>query len=73
MLVILPLMHQIEMSVTEVWEDSLGQEVATIFEGYQPAGNYIAEFDAAKLASGVYFYRLQSDNVSIAKKLIHMK
>ncbi len=53
--------------------NTLGQEVATIFKGYQAAGNYSAIFDGSKLTSGVYFYRLQSDNVSITKKFILMK
>lgn len=51
----------------------LGQEVATIFEGNQNAGNYVATFDASKLSSGVYMYRLESGNVSITKKFILMK
>ncbi len=51
----------------------LGQEVATLFEGMQNAGNYTAEFTAAGLSSGVYMYRLHSDNVSITKKFVLMK
>ena len=51
----------------------LGQEVATIFEGNQNAGNYIATFDASNLSSGVYMYRLESENVSITKKLVLIK
>lgn len=51
----------------------LGQEVATIFEGNQNAGNYVAVFDASNLSSGVYMYRLESGNTSITKKLILMK
>jgi Secretion system C-terminal sorting domain len=51
----------------------LGQEVATLFSGVQNAGNYVASFNAARFASGVYFYRLQSGNVSITKKLMLMK
>jgi hypothetical protein len=50
--------------------NSFGQEVATIFEGVQNAGNYVATFDATGLASGVYLYRLQSGNISITKKLV---
>jgi hypothetical protein len=53
--------------------NSFGQEVATIFDGVQNAGNYVATFDATGLASGVYLYRLQSENVSITKKLILAK
>jgi hypothetical protein len=51
----------------------LGQEVATIFSGVQPAGNYSATFDGSRLASGVYMYSLQSEGVSITKKLVLMK
>ncbi len=51
----------------------LGQLVATIFEGNQNPGNYVATFDAFNLSSGVYMYRLESNNVSITKKLILMK
>jgi len=53
--------------------NNLGQEVATVFEGTQQAGNYVATFDGSGLASGVYLYRLESGNVSLAKKLVLMK
>lgn len=53
--------------------NNLGQEVSTIFSGNQNAGNYIATFDGTGLATGVYMYRLQSENVSISKKFILMK
>lgn len=51
----------------------LGQEVATIFRGFQNTGKYIATFNATNLASGIYFYRLQAGNVSLTKKMILMK
>ena len=38
----------------------LGTEVATLVDEYKPAGSYEVEFDASKLSSGVYLYRLQS-------------
>jgi hypothetical protein len=38
----------------------LGREVALLFEGMRPAGVYIVSFDASKLVSGSYFYRLQA-------------
>ena len=53
--------------------NSLGEKVATIFNGYQKAGNYKATFDGSGLASGIYVYRLESGNVSIAKKFILAK
>jgi hypothetical protein len=51
----------------------LGHEVATLFEGHQPMGNYVATFDASGLPSGVYFYRLQSGGTSLTKKLVLVK
>jgi hypothetical protein len=51
----------------------LGMEVATLFSGVQDAGKYVATFDAAKFASGVYFYRLQAGSVSITKQMVFMK
>jgi hypothetical protein len=53
--------------------NTLGQEVSTLFEGFQNAGKYIADFDGSKLASGVYLYKLQSNGISITKKLVLMK
>ncbi len=53
--------------------NTLGQEVATLFDGTQNAGKYVATFDGKGLTSGVYFYRLQSGTVSLTQKLILMK
>jgi hypothetical protein len=70
---------QIEYAVPQTGHVSLkvyntqGQEVATLFDGVQQAGNYAATFDGAGLASGVYFYRLQSGNVVLTKKLVLMR
>jgi hypothetical protein len=70
---------EIEYSVPQTGHVSLkvyntqGQAVATLFDGAQQSGNYVATFDGAGLASGVYFYRLQSGNVSLTKKLVLMR
>jgi len=53
--------------------DNLGQEIATLFDGIQPIGNYVATFDGTKLAGGVYFYTLKSQGVTITKKLVLIK
>lgn len=53
--------------------NTLGQEVATLFNGNQNAGKYVATFDASNLVSGVYIYQLQSGSVSITKKFVLMK
>lgn len=53
--------------------NTLGEEVATIFDGEQLTGKYIATFEGKGLPSGVYFYRLQSGGVSLTQKLVLMK
>lgn len=49
--------------------DVLGNEVATLVNGYKPAGSYEVEFDASNLASGIYFYKLTMGNFSSTKKM----
>lgn len=53
--------------------DLLGREVATLVDEEKSAGNYKVAFDAGKLVSGVYFYRLQAGDFIQSKKLILMK
>ncbi len=52
----------------------LGQEVATLVDDVKQAGSYRVTFDAGKLSSGVYFYRLNADNGLVAsKKMLLLK
>jgi hypothetical protein len=60
--------------------DILGREVATLVNEEQSPGVYEIEFDASKLPSGVYLYRLratpiggQSGDFSAVKKMILLK
>ena len=53
--------------------DMLGREVATLVNETKSAGNYTATFNATKLPSGVYFYRLQAGTYSNTKKLLLLK
>jgi hypothetical protein len=54
--------------------DLFGREVAVLVDNEQkPAGVYEATFDASKLASGVYTYRLQSSSFIVSKKMVLMK
>lgn len=48
----------------------LGQEVATLVSGVQPAGVHTVTFDAPNLAGGVYLYRLTSGGSSQVKKML---
>ncbi len=38
----------------------LGEEVTTLFEGFQRAGNHTITFNGTGLASGIYFYTLKA-------------
>lgn len=51
----------------------LGQVVTTLVSQEQKPGNYVVNFDASKLASGVYMYRLQSGDYTLTKKLMLLK
>lgn len=51
----------------------VGQEVATVVNTVQPAGNYSVSFDASRLASGVYLYKLQSGSLTSVKKMMLIK
>ena len=51
----------------------LGQEVASLVNQEQNAGNYVALFEANKLSSGVYFYRLEAGSFTQVLKMVLMK
>ncbi len=51
----------------------LGQKVATLVNKVQNAGRYRVNFDASKLTSGVYVYRLQSGSFVQSKKMVLLK
>ena len=53
--------------------DVLGREVATIVSEVMQAGNYSRQWNAEKLPSGVYFYRLQASSFTETKKLILLR
>ncbi|MHB8336102.1 MAG: T9SS type A sorting domain-containing protein [Ignavibacteriaceae bacterium] len=53
--------------------DVLGNEIATLVNEEKSAGSYSVNFNASKLSSGVYFYRMQAGNFAETKKLILMK
>ncbi|MFA6978764.1 MAG: T9SS type A sorting domain-containing protein [Ignavibacteriaceae bacterium] len=53
--------------------DVLGNEVATLVNEEKPAGEYQVEFDGSKLASGIYFYKLQTSKFSAIKKMILLR
>ncbi|HPN36851.1 MAG TPA: T9SS type A sorting domain-containing protein [Melioribacteraceae bacterium] len=53
--------------------DLLGKEVKTLVSERKAGGIYTINLDAAGLPSGIYIYRLITQNYSIAKKLMILK
>ena len=51
----------------------LGQEIASLYEGFQLPGNYTATFDGSGLSSGVYLYQMKADNFSDIKRMLLLK
>ena len=51
----------------------LGQEIASVVNQFQTAGSYTVNFDASKLASGMYLYKIQSGSFSDVKKMMLLK
>jgi hypothetical protein len=51
----------------------LGQQVAMLVQGERDAGYHEVRFDAGRLASGVYFYRLQAGIFVQTDKLLLLK
>lgn len=65
----IPVRERVELKIF----NSLGQEVAALINKELEAGIHRIEFNAASYASGVYFYRLKTDNFVQTKKLLLLK
>lgn len=53
--------------------DVLGQEVETLLNGTQGAGDYRLQWNPVNLPNGVYFYRLQTGDFVETRKLVLLK
>ena len=53
--------------------NAIGSKVATILNEYKQPGNYTVQFNATNLASGIYFYRIESGQFLQIKKMILLK
>lgn len=51
----------------------IGKEIATLVNDYRTAGVYNVTFDASKLSSGVYFYKILTNGFTATKKMVLMK
>ena len=53
--------------------NSVGEEVAQLYNGERETGRYTFEFDASGLPSGIYFYQLKAGSFTETKKMILLK
>ncbi|MDP4117476.1 MAG: T9SS type A sorting domain-containing protein [Bacteroidota bacterium] len=65
----LPKSGQVTIKVYDV----LGNEVRTLVNEYKSAGQYSVNFDAGKLSSGMYIYRITAGGYTSAKKMTLIK
>lgn len=57
---------EVEISLYNV----LGSKIATVFSGYKNAGSHSILFNGSNLSSGVYFYRITTNDFIQTKKMI---
>jgi hypothetical protein len=63
----LPASSQVDLSIFNI----LGQKITTLVSEQQAAGTYEVNWDASGLASGMYFYKLETPaNVQVQKMLL---
>jgi hypothetical protein len=60
-------------NITIIIYDNLGRELTTLLNEQLSAGTYDAEFDGTKYASGVYYYKLITNDYTDAKKMLIIK
>lgn len=65
----LPRSGNVKMTIYDI----MGREVAVPVNGYYGAGKYNVDFDASNIASGIYFYKIETGNYNSIKKMILIK
>ncbi len=65
----LPNAENVNLSVYNV----LGQKVLTLVDGQMDAGVHVVAFDGSSMASGMYFYRIDTKSFSETKKMVMLK
>lgn len=53
--------------------DMQGSRVASLYDGQKPRGTHRMKFDASNIASGIYFYRLQTERAVETRKMLLIK
>ncbi|GAB4184008.1 MAG: hypothetical protein Kow00108_21460 [Calditrichia bacterium] len=67
---VLPKASKVTLKIYNV----LGEEVATILDNEtMSAGPHPVKFDASRLSSGMYLYKITADNFTMTKKMVFLK
>ena len=53
--------------------DTLGREVAVLFDGIRDPGRYTATFDASGLSAGTYVCKMTAGNFVATRRLVLLK
>jgi hypothetical protein len=70
----LPVDAYVELNVFNI----LGQKVTSLVSGHMPAGNHTitwdgTDSDGGQVASGIYFYRISTEDFTASKKMLMLK
>lgn len=65
----IPVSGNVKLSVYNL----LGQEVATLVNGFKQAGSHTVNFEAKGLQSGMYFYKLETASFTQTRKMTLLK
>ena len=53
--------------------DVIGNEIAVLVNSYQASGKYVVNWNGSKYASGIYFYRIETQKFNLVKKMVLIK
>ncbi len=53
--------------------DVTGNEIITVVNGDKQAGNHSVNLNSKRLKSGIYYYRLESGDISLSKRFIYIE
>lgn len=62
-----------QTNVKVIIYDALGNQVDVVANEVKSAGNYSVKWNAVNYASGIYFYKLETDNFVQVRKMVLMK
>jgi hypothetical protein len=51
----------------------VGNQIAILEDGVKSAGNYSVDWNASNNASGIYFYKLETNNFVKVRKMVLLK